>query len=55
MAARAIFNATSIASEPPVVNKTLERLPGAMATSFFARASEDSQANRRGAKGKASI
>ena len=50
-----IFNATSTASEPPVVNRTLARSPGAILVSFFANDRAGLEANRRGANGKASI
>ena len=50
VAARAIFIATSMASEPPVVNRTLFKSPGEICANFSARATAGSFANRRGAK-----
>jgi len=43
VAVRAILIATSTASEPPVVNSTLERFPGAISASFAARATAGPQ------------
>ena len=49
VAARASLMATSIASEPPVVNSTLSRLPGASLPNVSASSTAGSQVKRRGA------
>ena len=55
VAARAIFMAISMASEPPVVKRTLPRSPGASCPRRSARATETSLVKRRGEKGRESI
>ena len=52
VAALATLSATSIASEPPVVKRTLDKLPGEISQSFLARLTAGSHEKRRGAKGK---
>ena len=52
---RAIFSATSIASEPPVVNSTLALPPGQCSVRASAKRTAGSSVKRRGVNGSVRI